>query len=525
MARRFSSLAVVALLAGVSSTARAQGGWCMDIFQPGDHHGGKPECYSSLGFNSNNLVHQRVNNVCDTADQSKVINVDLVYPSPAILAPGVQLQPIIFQHGGGTANSFCDKHTNDSTWPYDCGPEFHYANPYAEIGNLLAHKGAVVMFPILPIGPGTKPWDDGQMMMQAITCLGTKTSPITGTGGCGELGNGEPDCIPGGLAGHVAWSTTNKQNLVIVGHSAGGVAGLYVPKQLGHAIKGIILVDAEKADYLEQPPSGLATGTPIIHIYPDWYGPRNNGSNLLFNLYNSTTGAYVPIGVREGPSCNPDTGCHRSHHCNSLGDSYSWVGGFNVAGHENFCSGSCSTTYNGQPYTMKTPPSGSCPGGAASCGRDKVCRNGPTKPPTHTWSWGDAHMFTQRYVVAYATCLGGAFGAEYQSWVNGKDRELDDLGTNQGICVRWDGQQIGLPCSQYTLKSTCLTDSFCRWAQGEDGQAIRVNNGQLVTEYAHDQYRYYTAAEGYNSSNGDFTERTERLGVNGIRCQSGYGSF
>ena len=73
------------------------------------------------------------------------------------------------------------------------------------------------------IGPKSVPWVDGEKINRAVTCLGNRTTSVSGPGGCGETG--EPTCITN-LVGRVAWGTSNKENLVFIGHSAGGIAGM-----------------------------------------------------------------------------------------------------------------------------------------------------------------------------------------------------------------------------------------------------------------------------------------------------------
>ncbi len=571
---RILCVAAVAMVAAAAEEARAQG-WC-GITVPGDSHNGKPECYTGPGVSNNfpaNAFYARAINVCDATVDSEKIDVDLVYPSTSMV-PGLEMTPIVFQHGGGLAPSFCDKHTNDTTFPFSCSPDFHYANPYGYMAEQLAHKGALVMFPIVNIGPGSTPYDDSARIMNAINCLGNRTSHVPGPGGCGEAG--EPSCYSD-LLGRVQWTPTNKQNVVFIGHSAGAVAGLYLPQRFRTALKSLILIDPSKAEYALNPPTGLNSGTPIVHIYPDWYGPLQNSANNLFGLGTTVTGPYVPIGIREVGSCDPDAGCHAAHHCTSLADRYSWRSGFNTAGHANYCNPNTTSCTN-----MKTPPAGSCPAGSTECGRDSICRTGPTKPSGATWSAGATYQVMNRYVVAYATCAGGKFGRYYQSWVNGRDREFDDVGNNGYECVGYDGQ----PDSSCTAKTTgtcnggtnhgngCVENlgcpfgtcagggrevcnsTGCHFAQGEDGKVVRVQNGQTATDYDYHANRYYGSAEGYSSSGtcvggpnnglscttdsfcgmggnctaGDFTERTEQINAvsthaRGFICQSGTGTF
>ncbi len=572
MRTRIMVVAVAALM-GEASVAQAQG-WC-GFTAPGDNHNGKPECDTGPGIGTiTSAVHQRINNICGVGTTAEKINVDIVYPDPIAIAPGQLLTPVIFQHGGGVAPSFCDKHTNDTTFPFDCGPSYHFSNPYGYVAEQIANKGAVVMFPIVNIGPGSTPSEDSMDVLNAITCLGNRTTQVIGPGGCGEAG--EPTCLPD-LTGHVAWSPTNKGNLVYVGHSAGGVVGLYMPQRLGSALKAIIMVDPAKAEYVANPPTGLDSGTPIIHIYPDWYGPLQNWANNLFSLGTSpdVTGPWVPIGIRDDDGlCDPDAGCHSAQHCTSMNDRYSWVAGYDQAGHGAYCNFNTTSCTGMQG-------SSACEGTATECGRNTVCTNNASLNGGADWHWGKSYNYAYRYIVTYAACMGGTHGAYFQSWVNGKDRDFDDTGSNAHLCVDSTGQEDAA-CAAYTdgtciggldAGSPCIAHSDCdaancsggrevcrqagcHFAHGEDGKAIRINNGQTVTEYDYHSSRNYTANEGYNTSGtcvggvnngqacttdafcgtgsnctaGDFVERTELLSSNpadprGISCQSGYGAF
>ncbi len=541
---------VVLLAAGLgaSSEAWAQGSWCGQYI-PGDTHPGKPECFTGPGMGTTGaaFIHKRVENICDDTIAMNQIAVDIVYPPP--IPAGVRLTPIIFQHGGGAANSFCDRHTNDTSYPFSCdapagSPNNHYSNPYLRIADQLAHKGAVVMFPILNVGPGSNPWTDGEQMVRAMECLTRKT---TIDGGCVDS---DVACLDD-LVGRVAWTASNKENLVVIGHSAGGLASMYLPRRLMSSLRGIIMIDPAKAEYMIMSPTAplvtMASGAitaPVVHLYPDWYGPRQNSENRLFRLgapnscYDGrcdggtahgsvcpadrlcpgggfctnnigcwsnadcaggtctnpapVAGPYIPIGIKD-LGVDPDSGTHNSHHCSPFNDSPSWMYAYDPE-HYDYCNPAVTTCTN-----QKTA---ACPGGAASCGRDTFCRANQA-PPGQTWQWGNAYYITHRYVVAYASCLGGRYGAYYQSWVNGRDRYLDDVGTNSSVCT-YNGQiVIGHFCAGFFNRNDCeahAASNMCHWAQGEDGSVIRINDGQRVTSYDPHTSRYYTAAEAYSAT-------------------------
>ncbi len=619
MGRRITgSMVVVVALSAGPRLAAAHDVWCNST-DPTNLHIGKPECSDSPGFGTfTNMVHLRLENICQVSSPDIPINVDLIYPSPATFSATTRLQPIVFQHGGGVGPSFCDKHSGPGLLPpYNCGAG-HPTNPYGEIGDYLAQKGAVVMFPILNLGPGTVPYTDSGRMLEAVTCLGKRTNQIPGEGTCNGL-----TCITD-LVNKVAWSINNKQNITFLGHSAGAMAGLYLPQRLGSSLKAMILLDPSKPDYSATAPSGLASyATHVVHIYPDWYGPLQNSSNQLFRLGLSNTcqggrceggsnpgalcgptspcagggyctdgmgcssnamcgttwtgtctgpapvaGAWVPLGLREIGTCKPNEGCHVAQHCTAMSGEYSWLTGYEVNGHRNFCNPNrpgnncaglatppanapCSLEFNMSTGVWEQP---------VECSRDSSCRKGPTNNLAQNWQRASAYHTIRRYIIAYAACMGGTHGTYYQSWVDGKDRQFDDAGLYQTECTRYDGQPDA-GCAVNTSRSSCNANTQCKWAENECGKAIRVNNGVAATEYNADAGRYYmagTSGQGYNTTGvcqggayngqacssdaacgvginctaGDFIERQERLGPPGsatdprtIRCQAGFGSF
>ncbi len=637
---------VVALCVGLGLAREAGAqGWCDDVFGPDPDRDGEPECYTGPGYGATSavLIHKRIDNICPEDSGVNRIAVEVVYPPPAIIPAGVHLTPIIFQHGGGAADSFCDEHTTSTAFPFTCvapGPSpGHYANPYYHIVSQLVHKGAVVMLPVLDIGPKSKPHVDSLNMVRAVECLGRRTS--TDTCAAGNI-----DCLTD-LVGRVAWSTSDRSNIVAVGHSAGAVAALYLPRRLGGSLRALILIDPAKAEYTFDPPTGMSTPirAPLFHIYSDWYGPFKHGENQLFRLgapnscapglcvggsspgsacvdpcpgggscasyvgtpglggYHScvggdldgdacrarcpgaggfctdglgcsssadcgggsctgpapVTGAWVPMAIRDDAGCDPDTGCHKAHHCNAFDDSEAWQYTGVTPPHFNYCNpdttGAC-TGITGH----KQAPSGACSPGSTGCGRASVCRRNIGNATGTTLSGGGftaGTYMTYRYAVAFAACFGGRFGSRYQSWVNGMDRAYDDNGIIGGTCTT-NGQSIGGACAGFGDKDTCnaqWSTQNCHWADGNDGSRIRINNGGSVTEYNPHTSRWYTAAEGYSatgtcvggSSNGspcttdagcpggnctagDFTERMERISTamgdpSNIVCSSAHPGF
>ncbi len=325
---------------------------------------------------------------------------------------GIKYSPALFLHGGGAGQA--SYHADDA--------HGHDVNPYDDIANDLAHAGFVVIEPLLPtIGPNSKPYYDAATVAGIVECVSQMATPPAFPGdpdGCtGGPGTNYPCLTDLGMA----WKKNAKENLVIVGHSAGAIVGLYLPYMLKTAVKAMILIDPAKDAYLEQPPmlSMSGTTTPIIHIYPDWYGPFQNSQNLLFRLgaqsscqggicvggpnpgmpcstsYSSmacgegyctdqmgcygaadcpggtctgpapTKGPWVPIGVRDYPGCNPDQGCHESTHCSALGSAVAY--GYQQSyppsdryAHHAWCGSGAYDPFTGTTCTKVTP---NCPAG------------------------------------------------------------------------------------------------------------------------------------------------------------------
>ncbi len=550
---------------------------------PDGNHYLKPECYTSPehGGLDRPTLQLRLLDVCRTGSPATQVNVDIVMP--ASLPAGVTMSPIVFQHGGGVASSFCDMHYADGP-PYNCGGTCdaqgvcdaadgpgHFTNPYEPIARRLAGKGSIVMFPILESGGTIHPATLANKLVRVIGCLTDRT-----TAGCG----GDMPCIPE-LHGKIAWTNPRprptatlptplpqESKLVFMGHSNGGVVGLYLPQMLPYTLKAIIMIDGAKDDaFAQMPPTNFGTRTPIIHLYPDYYGPYHNGQNNLFSLGTNpdVTGPWVPIGIKDdsraGWECDPDAGCHDAAHCMTLSDEYAWAASpFDYWAHDTYCNaavqscaqptslceGSCSGT--GVRCQAQYAP---CAGGAAcipdpSCGRDTVCRYGPTNcwgtncAEKDRWSRGAAYQYATRYAVAYAACYSATYGARYQSWVNGLDRLLDEGGwlctlpggtvnatalpyATPAACAaagfQWNF--VGALCTQNgRLNSTCQAHTGeyacraagCQWSEAEDWSAIRLNKGRTVAEYNASSHRYYRQVEeGYNPTTGAFVERIEKI--------------
>ncbi len=503
--------------------------------------------------------------------------------------PSGPMPPVLLLHGGNAgAPNF---HSKDA--------HGHDVNPYDDIAEDLVYAGFVVIEPLLPaIAPGSKPYKDATTVAGIVECLAQMSTPpefpgdpnaCTGTGGT----------YPCRGDGRIAWSKNSKENLVIVGHSAGAIVGLYLPAMLRTAVKAVILIDPAKDEYLEQPPmlTMSGTNTPIVHIYPDWYGPYQNSQNMLFRLgaqnscqggicvggqnpgvpcttsFNSMTcgegyctdqmgcygaadcpggtctgpaptkGPWVPIGIRDYPGCDPDIGCHESTHCSALGTgiAYDFKNSYPPAArisHHAWCgpntldvytAATCTKIMNACPEGQHCSPATYCNknlGGAVNWRRHRSID--PNFSPEAPGYGARASWILRRYVRSYAACMGGQYGAEHQKWVTGMSRTLNDTG-GASFCSDTSGV-ITPTCSAYTTENSCRVGN-CLWNTGYDqGQVIRLHNGETVTEYTEPFGRYYGAEEGFNPATGSFVEKQERLGLTPnspyyISCQSGPGQW
>ncbi len=500
--------------------------------------------------------------------------VNLTYPSPTSIPAGVRLAPAVLLHGGGTAAAFDDWHLTQGAGMS------HPVNPYQRITDHLALQGMLVMTVIHPNSTQTNQSLVAEEIAKTLTCMAARFE-VPKTGGT----------CPGGcindLLDKVAWNANNKENLIVVGHSSGGVQALFLPQYYGSAVKGMILIDPAKDLGTQAPPSAISSNTPVVHFYPDWYGPlAKNEPNNIMNLITAATltGPYVPIGIRDYPcsaqtgcGCNPNQGCHMAHHCNGLGDNPSWMysnnGYSSPTGHASYCEPNsrwcnapgypehgttcyantwCGAWGVGVPQNpncvLCSKTHTGCNAEFDTCSQLDVCLTGATKPSSTSVVWtnnpgysssiiggevSSARML-ERYVVAYAACLGGTNGSKMQPWVNGRARYHDDFGS--GSSCTMNGIPGNATCDTKATQVDCEA-AGCFWARNADGgPIIRVNNGEYVNAYGPGitgDTRYYGAAStsvawNYNATNGSFYERTERLGYTPgsayfIGCQSGPG--
>ncbi len=539
MRQRSFSPALIVLLAGISSPAMAM--TCLEYEEA--YQVRPPECMTEGG---SSMYITRVNQPCPTAD-ADLDGVDIMFPDPATLGPDDKFTPVILIHGGGVAPGHRDVDV----------PQSHWTNPYWNLSsNLLIAARVAVFQPILPNLQNKPSLDAAMDITAAVKCLADRTDANCTTGCLSEL------------VGRVKWGTNDYTNTVYVAHSAGGVAGLYIPELLQSGLAGLILIDPAK-DGVLTPPSNMYMTAPLIHLYPDWQGPFNNATNNLFDLGSASffTGPWVPIGLRdytEGASCDPDANCHPSNHCTALSDTTWFNSPPGDLSHAAYCANNnttsaCTSQANnrcaGDPSCISSNwPSdnlGYCSTSGGYCGqRTKCTRNGAVNPgwlnfsPTGTVT---SRSMLHRYVVAYAGCLAGVGGGKMQSWVNGRHRYFDDVGGSGAECT-----SNGYPnaaCAVHTTGEAC-TQAGCLWATAMNGSVIRINNGQGVTEYDPHSARFYTSGQGYSSTGtcqggtrngqscvsdafcgggsnctaGDFTERSERLGLaagaaNTINCQ------
>ncbi len=527
--------------------------WCQ--YQGGVHYK-TPECADSPGYKgviNPGVTQTRIHNVCSGSDPTNgIIDINVVYPSPGIIEAGDQLGMVVLMHGGGVHDGYSDRHDLDS--PPDAN---HWGNPYSRMAMRIAAKGVVVLQPIFQ--NQRLPQDEAVSAATVAACFGNRVSGPVGPGP--DVCNSDPKypCFTD-LVDKVAWTPTTKANIVFIGHSAGGVTGLYVPDQYGSALKGLIMIDPDKATWQTDPPTRIAmSGMPIVHIYPDFFGPHKGGTaSELFRIGATAScvggtknnlgcrksgdcpggtcngaaphvGPWVPLGIRDYGNCTPSTGCYDSHHCAGLvnDESYLFFGG----GHEIYCG---LTNPAGAPDCVKEKVN--C-GGAQYCGQFTKCINGGSNATGLTWSAGTAGWIVDRYVTAYTACLAAEAGPFYQQYVDGLTRSYEDQGIAGATCTKRG--KVDTVCGAHTWYGPCEADyetNGCVWSENYDdaagnGKVIRINDGapSTVTEYTDGSttHRYYGAYENFNvGGTGSFQEQIEKVsGSNAITCQSGILTF
>ncbi len=562
MKSRYVVSSLVALIAGFGFLPDASaytGAWCS--MEGGTSNAQTPECSDSPGYGDGTnlgVLQDFIYDACGTTSSGPGGNpkVDFVvtYPDPVYYSGSKKFPLVVLQHGGGLADTFYDKHSLDTS------PGSHRVSPYEELSMTLAHKGAVVITAGFNESSSV-PYDSANTLAAAIGCFNDRVNSKVCT-----TSTVEPCFSP--LMDKVSAEMT------FVGHSSGGVIGLYLPEHYKSGIRGIIMLDPAKGSWLNQAPKTLASAKiPIVHMYPDFYGPARDANNGLFRLgfpktcsggtyagYGCRTnndcgtgscsintppfaGPWIPLGIRELPTGaggpNPNTGHHEVHHCMGMSN----AGAFNYfpPGHEAFCNTSMSCT----------KPSIDC-GGQQYCGPQRRCIVG-IKNAIWNLTGADlqtgASYITRRYVAAYSACFGADYGHYYQSWVNGMDRNYDDAGDGR-LCTK--NGYVNSTCGAHTDWSTCATDTAneCLWANAQDkycvggsaagslcyeastglqfvctggycsglGKMIRINNGQTsISDYglpiSGDSRYYTTLMSNYSSSTGRFDEQTERLGT------------
>ncbi len=547
MRTRFLSSVVMALAASWHVTAAAQTE--ADLFTACNNYWSNylvspPECTWEVNFGA----HTQFPNVCGTVTNTCIggpnagtscsmdyqchdmatgdghcdsvpVRVELSYPTEP--NPGVTYTPAVFMHGGGVDPGYRDIHEQAfGSSPYEYPS--HPVNPYQGIVRRLVAKGMVVAQPIFPSTDA--PQIMANRAAEAVRCMMERMDSDL----C--VGNSTRPCFTP-LVDRVAWKQNGKQEIVYVAHSSGGVAALYMPQQLGYALRGLVLIDPAKDDlWLNNPPETIYSKTPIVHLYPDYYGPLSrNGMNSLMNIGTSSfvTGPWIPLGIRDYPAndCNPDVkkcvggptagancadastcgggtceACHEAHHCLSMGNDNSheaqstqcgaWCG----AGVK-FCGSTAPQAYKGLPCTSdancgsvggscvtctKSMGTG-CPAGQV-CGQGSKCReNANLKPNTgnqHVWKYhrangsgASATTILARYVIAYAGCYGAMKGANLQPWITGVQRDRDDVGFGGEPgdpygCVTKSGNWSSY-CSSWTSQPICEYQG-CFWAKNAE---------------------------------------------------------
>ncbi len=388
------------------------------------------------------------------------------------------LKPVILAHGGGANFGYHDQHYPGAN---------HYTNPYQDMVRTVALAGGAVVFqPILPITSGKTAFDTSLDLLWATQCVMAMTQA-----------NCVNNCISH-LVDHVDWSAADMEDMTIIGHSAGGVASLYVPKQVVNGLAGIVLIDPARFG-TQLVPANVTSAAPIVHIYPDFYGPLKDVENNLFNLGNQAvfsnfTGPWVPFGLRDydnnNPSCDPDAGCHRAYHCTGFSNAGAYNVGF-YSGDSQFCANnlSCPEQLDNKESTDPStsaanfPTGGFCPPDTY-CGQLTKCtRNSGVNPGWADWSWGtggaNSKTILARYVGAYSACMSGFGGGRMQSWVSGAGRACDDTGlagggacalAGTGKCMYKDtnGVTYSSPCNTIPDSVTCAANEQlgCVWLTG-----------------------------------------------------------
>ncbi len=528
------------------------GVWCAD----GDHMT-SPECGGGAQSSAPWAEWKRVTTGCDVTitvnNVSTTSTIGLEFSYSAQAPYSGKYPPVLLLQGGGTVGAFTDPHGDP-------------ANPYQELARGLALLSMIAIQPYWATGPGSMPWDDADIATQVLGCVAARTDLQT----CATHKYG---CIAE-LTDRISWGPTNMQNMIIVGHSNGGVVSLYMPEKLDPVggdvgLRAVIMIDPAKDDYLAKVPRSLASNTTLVHIYPDFYGPLRNqvcndpaktpcktdnqctapytcsGGNQLFRLganascINGTSaglgcvtnsdcpggsctgpapvkGNWIPLGIRDSPGALA-LGKRDSQHCLALEERSAWNYNQPDPAHYPYANGT------------KPPPSGACPSGS-TCGQASVCyANGALKKNGDPTGWvdGTSRNILHRYVMGYAACLSADYGVYYQPWVTGSDRAVDDA-SGAAFCevgLRPQGAGGGGNPNPICSLNTNVLDCWnanCHWVAASSYKAIRINNGTTnVNDYGSASYRWYGTYEGI-ANNGNFNERQER---NGVVCNAGIANF
>ncbi len=565
MMARVTGWMVATCVLALASEARA---WCSP------DHVGMPECDGNAGYNGQGTLSRKfraVKNVCNLGEGvGTTIDVAAYYIDPVQIVAGDTLGVAAFKHGGGAHTYYWDNHGRAIGHPM---------NPYDQITASLVNKGLVVVHVISALHT-VDPWVAADHVVEGLGCFRRATT----SGQCITSGSGTPLCF-NDLLDRVNWGGAGMSNLTYIGWSSGGIAGIYLPEKLRTNIRMYIFIDPAKHEWMSMIPMSMYTNAPLIHLYPDYYGPYNQALNNTFLLRNTLSGAWVPIGMRDydmpgATDCNPDdfdgnpatdNGCHHSTHITAI-DGYWSADPSGPSAHQALCD---------DDGPAPTDSSGIVCSSRRECGTSgtwcEVIKSLTTEggiraiqAPNATWSMeprGSLEVLS-RYVTAYAACLGAEDAGYFQPWVNGYKRSQDDGiacfgGTTSypvpspscaahasssactGAGCVWAGWGINAgraeclrdaytpfrepTCSSYTTSASCFSNPACTWAP-TTRPAIRLNNGQVVTDYPHNNNRDYmtepvaSGGSAYNTTTGAFTEQTERLDATyPITCASGIG--
>ncbi len=451
-----------------------------------------PDCQSYYGSTPSSVSQTRIVTPanCGATGPLGSFDLELVYPEPADLAAGEKLAPVVLTHGGGVDPSYWGNNHITASRPL---------NPYQDLAyNLALGAGMVVVQPVIPDLAGKTPQDSGKIITLALACIGAMTT----TGQCG--GAGQPMCF-NDLLDHVSWGATIREHVILMGHSAGGAASLNAVAELAGSVRALIMLDPAKLMATATLTTDALGSVPVVDLYPDWYGPARYSNNTSLMTIGSSgwhSGPWLPMGMRDYPTCNPNTGCHDSFHTSMMSNAPSYYSAWPDEWENAWCAP--GATCGDSSRVVSQCPSPRHPGGQY-CGpmeyhSEKVRQDWGISDQWMSYNYQNIGASFKRYAAAFASCFGGKNGRNSQSWVNGYNRYYDDSNASGGTCVNRLGSTSSA-CMFYSI-STCNA-AGCMWAANMDGgKLIRINNGQTnINEYYHHANREFSKGSTYQGYN------------------------